>query len=52
MTYQGGPLALFLGAYAVESCPDIREAQGSRAFMTFYDLEAIVLGGQPLPAAR
>ncbi len=52
VTYQGGPLALFLGAYAVESCPDIREAQGSRAFKIFYDLEAIVLGGQPLPAAR
>ena len=52
VTYQGGPLALFLGAYAIESCPDIREPQGSRAFMTFYDLEGIVLGGQPLPAAR
>lgn len=52
VTYQGGPLALFLGAYAVESCPDIRMPQGSRAFATFHDLEAIVLGGRPLPAAR
>lgn len=52
VTYQGGPLALFLGAYAIESCPDIREPRGSRAFMTFYDLEGIVLGGQPLPVAR
>ena len=52
VTYDGGPLALFLGAYAVESCPDVRAATGSRAFRTFYDLEAIVLGGRPLPPAR
>lgn len=50
--YDGGPLALFLGAYAITSCPDIRTPEGSREFMTFYDLEAIVLGGQPLPTAR
>jgi len=51
VVFQGGPLALFLGAYAVASCPDIRDPLGSRAFRTYYDLEGIVLGGQPLPSA-
>jgi hypothetical protein len=49
VTYDGGPLALFLGAYAVATCPDIRTPEGSRAFQAFYDLEAVVLGGRDLP---
>ena len=41
--FEGGPLAIFLGAYAMESCPDIRSAQGSQDFRTYYDLEQVVL---------
>jgi hypothetical protein len=41
--YQGGPLALFLGSWAMSSCPDILTEQGSKDFRTFYDLETIVL---------
>lgn len=43
IVYEGGPLALFLGVYAMSSCPDIRSAEGSEHFTTFYDLETIVL---------
>ena len=43
ISYQGGSLSLFLGAYAMSSCPDIRSTEGSRNFNTFYYLESIVL---------
>ncbi len=43
VVFEGGPLAIFLGAYAMESCPDIRSAEGSRDFRTYYDLERVVL---------
>lgn len=43
IVYEGGPLSLFLGVYAMSSCPDIRSAEGSQHFKTFYDLENIVL---------
>lgn len=45
LSYQGGPLSLFLGSYAMEHCPDILTQQGSDDFKTFYRLEARVLGG-------
>lgn len=45
VVYQGGPLSLFLGTLGMASCPDIRSADGSRHFGTFYDLEALVLRG-------
>jgi len=47
--YSGGPLSLFLGTYGSSSCPDVCTQEGSRWFGTFYNLESIVLGGQPLP---
>jgi hypothetical protein len=43
ITYQGGPLSLFWGAYAMSSCPDILSSEGSRNFNTFYYLESMVL---------
>jgi hypothetical protein len=43
VVYQGGPLWVFLGSYGMSSCPDIRSADGSQHFQTFYDLEFIVL---------
>lgn len=49
LNYQGGPLSIFLGTLGAASCPDIRTAQGSREFRIFYDLEKIVLHGEPLP---
>ena len=49
IVYQGGPLSLFLGAYAMSSCPDIRSEEGSRHFRTFYELESIVLRAEPGP---
>lgn len=45
IAYGGGPLSLFLGTLGMASCPDIRSADGSRHFETFYDLEALVLRG-------
>jgi hypothetical protein len=44
LTYMGGPLSIFLGAYGMASCPDIRSPEGSEHFRQFYDLAAIVLG--------
>lgn len=49
--YQGGPLSLLFGSWAMSSCPDILTAQGSEAFRTFYDLETIVLGAPPGPGS-
>jgi hypothetical protein len=49
LNYQGGPLSIFLGALGMASCPDIRTAEGSKQFQTFYDLEKIVLRSEPLP---
>lgn len=49
LTYHGGPLSLFLGSYGMRHCPDILTERGSKDFSTFYNLEAIVLGGEPLP---
>ena len=43
VVYDGGPLSLFLGSYAMSSCPDIRTTQGSADFNTYYNLEALVL---------
>ncbi len=43
VTYMGGPFSLFLGAYAISSCPDPVTAKGSEAFNTFYHLETLVL---------
>ncbi|MCP5110722.1 MAG: hypothetical protein GY953_07805 [bacterium] len=43
INYHGGPLSLLLGVYAMSSCPDIRTVDGSRDFMTFYNLETEVL---------
>lgn len=45
IVYEGGSLSLFLGVYAMSSCPDIRSAEDSQHFKTFYDLEHIVLRG-------
>jgi len=47
--YHGGPLAVFLGSMSMDSCPDPRTPEGSRQFGIFYDLEKIVLQGEPLP---
>ena len=47
--YHGGPFAIFLGTLGMSSCPDILTEQGSKDFKIFYDLEKIVLQGQPLP---
>jgi hypothetical protein len=49
ITYQGGPLALFLGVYGMSSCPDVRTEEGARNFQTFYDLETLILGGTVAP---
>jgi hypothetical protein len=49
LTYQGGPLAIFLGTFGMASCPDIRTAEGSKDFKIFYDLESYVLQAKPLP---
>ena len=46
LTYMGGPLSIFLGAYGMASCPDIRSTEGSEHFRRFYELAAIVLGGR------
>jgi len=46
ITYQGGPLGFLLGSYARASCPDILNEQGSEDFMTYYNLEKIVLNIQ------
>jgi hypothetical protein len=43
ITYQGGPLSLFFGTHAMDSCPDVRSPDGSTNFETFYNLERIVL---------
>lgn len=43
VVYQGGPLSLLLGVYAMSSCPDVRSPGGSGHFMTFYNLETIAL---------
>ncbi|MDA1234172.1 MAG: hypothetical protein O3A53_05175 [Acidobacteria bacterium] len=43
LVYMGGPLSLFLGSYAMSSCPDLRTAKGSEDFNTFYNLETLVL---------
>lgn len=43
VVYDGGPLSLFLGSYAMSSCPDPSTAQGSEDFNTFYNLEGLVL---------
>jgi hypothetical protein len=43
VTYMGVPLSLFLGIYAISSCPDPSTAEGSEAFNTFYHLETLVL---------
>jgi hypothetical protein len=43
VVYDGGPLSLLLGSYAMTSCPDIRTAEGSADFNTFYNLETLVL---------
>jgi hypothetical protein len=49
ITYQGGPLWILLGSYATASCPDILSEQGSEDFMTYYNLETIVLNNQAEP---
>ncbi len=49
LTYQGGPLAIFLGTLGMDSCPEIRTPDGSKQFQIFYDLEAYVLQAKPLP---
>ena len=46
ITYQGGPLWFLLGSYARASCPDVLNEQGSEYFMTYYNLEKIVLNNQ------
>jgi hypothetical protein len=46
ITYQGGPLWVLLGSYATTSCPDILSEQGSEDFMTYHNLEKIVLNHQ------
>ena len=46
LTYMGGPLSIFLGAYGMASCPDILSTEGSEHFRRFYELAAIVLGGR------
>lgn len=46
ITYQGGPLWVFMGSYATSSCPDILSEEGSEDFRTYYDLEKIVLNHQ------
>lgn len=43
LTYEGGPLKLFLGAYGMSSCPDISTEAGAQDFNTFYNLESVVL---------
>lgn len=43
VTYDGGPLSLFLGSYAMTSCPDIRTTKGSEDFNTYYNLETLAL---------
>lgn len=45
LNYNGGPLALLLGAYVMSSCPDILSEKGSRDFQTYYDLETVILRG-------
>ena len=52
LNYQGGPLSIFLGTLGMASCPDVRTAEGSREFQIFYDLEKIVLHGEPKPSSR
>lgn len=47
IVYSGGPLSLFFGSWATESCPSVRDPVGREAFGLFYELEARVLGGQP-----
>jgi hypothetical protein len=49
VTFSGGPLSLFFGAYAVASCPDVRTEQGAAAFGSFYALEQEVLGAGNRP---
>jgi hypothetical protein len=43
IVYQGGPLWLFFGSYAMDSCPDASSADEEKNFDTFYNLERIVL---------
>jgi len=45
ITFDGGPLSLLLGVYAMEHCPDIISETGSERFNTFYNLESKILGG-------
>ena len=45
ITYEGGPLALFLGVSGMSACPDIRSEEGARDFQTFYNLETVILRG-------
>ncbi|MEE9253826.1 MAG: hypothetical protein V3U43_02740 [Pseudomonadales bacterium] len=45
VVYQGGPLSLLLGVYAMSSCPDILTPEGSTNFEIYYALEQYVLGG-------
>jgi len=48
IVYAGGPLSLFLGSYALASCPDAADPEGAVAFQTFYNLETIALqAGSP-----
>ncbi len=50
VVFSGGPLALFFGAYAVTSCPDVRTEEGSVAFGSYYALEYEVLGAGDRPS--
>jgi len=43
IVYAGGPLSLFLGSYALASCPDAASPEGAIAFHTFYNLETTAL---------
>ena len=45
VVYEGGPLSLLLGVYAMSSCPDIVTPEGSKNFEIYYELEQHVLGG-------
>ncbi|MEJ2133147.1 MAG: hypothetical protein P8Y95_16325 [Gammaproteobacteria bacterium] len=45
VTYEGGPLSLLLGVYAMSSCPDVITPEGSKNFEIYYGLEQHVLGG-------
>ena len=49
LVYQGGPLAVFLGTFGLETCPDPHSEEGAREFRIFYALESYVLGGGALP---